>query len=187
MEKKEIRTIIRQRKKQLSQEERASLSLEIARRTYELLNDEKATKVALFLSMPDEVDTTPLIKLLSEQGKHTLLVPRVEDEHTIRFYKLRNTTDYQVSGYGILEPTDDVSEALVPEVMIVPGVAFDTCGGRVGRGKGYYDRYFELHSDVIRKKIAIAYQLQVMGEPLPMEPFDEHMDALVTEEKVYRF
>lgn len=111
----------------------------------------------------------------------------MEDEQTIRFYKLQNTQDYQLSGYGILEPKDDVSKALVPEVMIVPGVAFDACGGRVGRGKGYYDRYFELHHDVIRKKIAIGYQLQVMEEPLPMEPFDERMDALVTEEKTYWF
>ena len=131
--------------------------------------------------------TSYLIQMLGKQGRHTLLVPRVEDEQTIRFYKLQNTQDYQLSGYGILEPKDDVSKALVPEVMIVPGVAFDACGGRVGRGKGYYDRYFELHHDVIRKKIAIGYQLQVMEEPLPMEPFDQRMDALVTEEKTYWF
>lgn len=187
MEKKEIRTIIRQRKKQLSPEERTTISMKIAERAFELLKEEEATNVALFLSMPDEVETSYLIQMLGKQGRHTLLVPRVEDEQTIRFYKLQNTQDYQLSGYGILEPKDDVSKALVPEVMIVPGVAFDACGGRVGRGKGYYDRYFELHHDVIRKKIAIGYQLQVMEEPLPMEPFDERMDVLVTEEKTYWF
>lgn len=187
MEKKEIRAIVRNRKKELTAEQRAAISSEVATKVAQHLQEIPPTKVALFLSMPDEVDTSYLISKLREQGKHTILVPRVEDEETIRFYKLKEVEDYEISNFGILEPKDDVSMAEVPSVMIVPGVAFDMQGGRVGRGRGYYDRYFELHKDVIKSKIAIAYQLQVMDEPVPMEPYDERMDALITEKGVYRF
>lgn len=187
MEKKEIRALVRGRKKELTESLRANKSQRVAARVTQYLSELPPSKVALFLSMPDEVDTSYLIAMLHAQGKHTILVPRVEDEVTIRFYKLKEVDNYEVSNFGILEPTDDVSQAEVPEVMIVPGVAFDIQGGRVGRGRGYYDRYFELHKATIKAKIAIGYHLQVMDEPVPMEPFDERMDALITEEGVYKF
>lgn len=181
MDKKEIRKLIRERKKLITNDERILLSRKISEKAYDELKVLPATKVALFLSMPDEVDTSYLIQLLLNQGKHTLLVPRVEDETTINFYRLGNVDEYDLSTLGIKEPTDDISEAQVPEVMIIPGVAFDLYGGRVGRGRGYYDRYFDRYSEIIKSKIAIAYQIQVMQEKLPMEPFDQRMDMLITE------
>lgn len=187
MEKKEVRRIIRERKKLITPEDRIEFSRKVSERAFQELSELPASKIALFLSMPDEVDTSHLIELLEQQGKHTLLVPRVEDDVTINFYRLGDTSKYDISGYGIKEPTEDTSKALVPDVMIVPGIAFDLFGGRVGRGRGYYDRYFERYSEVIRLKIAVAYQLQVMEERVPMDPYDQTMDVLITEESRYTF
>ncbi|MBR8703945.1 5-formyltetrahydrofolate cyclo-ligase [Porphyromonas levii] len=187
MEKKEVRKIVRERKKQITLDERVEISRVVSEKAFDVLKSMPATKVALFLSMPDEVDTSHLIHLLVEQGKHTILVPRVEDDTTINFYRLGNIDTYDLSSLGIKEPSDDISQALVPEVMIVPGVAFDTFGGRVGRGRGYYDRYFQRYPEAIRQKIAIAYHLQVMTEELPMDPFDQSMDMLLTEQSSYVF
>ena len=167
-------------------QERERASEEICQRAFDEIKDKHATNVALFLSLPDEVDTTKLITLLSQQGKHTLLIPRVEDETTIRFYRLNLNNDLEVSHYGILEPTDDVSAELVPTIMIVPGVAFDRFGGRIGRGKGYYDRYFAKHKTTIQEKIAIGYQLQVFSDSIPMDLHDEPMDVLITEKETLR-
>lgn len=187
MEKKEMRKLVKGQIKTILPEQRIALSKIISEKVFDGLKDIPATKVALFLSMSDEVDTSHLIHLLIKQGKHTVLVPRVEDDTTINFYKLGNIEEYDTSGFGIKEPTDDISEALVPEVMIVPGVAFDLYGGRLGRGRGYYDRYFKRFSEVIKLRLAIAYQLQVMVNHLPMEPFDQRMDMLLTEENSYTF
>lgn len=187
MEKKEVRRIIRERKKQISQDERIVASKRISEKVFEEVKGIPTTNLALFLSMPDEVDTSHLIQLLVEQGKHNVLVPRVEDETTINFYRLGNTEAYGLSSFGIKEPTDDISMALVPQVMIVPGVAFDLYGGRVGRGRGYYDRYFQRYSEIIKRKIAIGYQLQIMTDELPMDPYDQRMDMLFTEESSYNF
>lgn len=186
MDKKEIRSQIKSLKKRLSVQERERASEEICQRAFDEIKDKHATNVALFLSLPDEVDTTKLITLLSQQGKHTLLIPRVEDETTIRFYRLNLNNDLEVSHYGILEPTDDVSAELVPTIMIVPGVAFDRFGGRIGRGKGYYDRYFAKHKTTIQEKIAIGYQLQVFSDSIPMDLHDEPMDVLITEKETLR-
>lgn len=187
MDKKQVRAEIRQLKKSISEEKRNTISRIICEKVYDLLKDYPPCKVALFLSMPDEVDTAYLIDLLSQSGKHTLLVPRVEDATTINFYPLSNIENYNISDLGIKEPNDDSSLAQVPNVMIVPGVAFDTLGGRVGRGRGYYDRYINRYNDDIKELIAIGYQLQVTSEEVPMDTLDKRMHRLFTEENSYIF
>lgn len=183
MNKKEIRQSIRTLKKQLCPEKRQELSEKICHYVYKEVRDLEATTIALYLSLPDEVDTTKLIELLIKQGKHTLVVPRVEDETTIRFYPLEQiSNNLQVSQYGILEPTAEIEKEVTPSIMIVPGIAFDLNGGRIGRGKGYYDRYFEKHSDHIKQRMAIAYQFQVISSGVPMDTHDQRMDVLITEE-----
>lgn len=180
MSKAEIRQQVRALKKELSEEKRLQLSRVICEKAFaELSKLDRPTIISLYLSMPDEVQTHHLIDLLHRQDKHTLVIPRVEDEQTIRFYELENPDNYESSDFGILEPKGELIE-VIPEVMIVPGVAFDRHGGRIGRGRGYYDRYFARHSERIRLKIAIAYELQVFDQ-VPMDEYDHPMDLLITE------
>lgn len=168
-----------------------SLSEKAAQRAYEYLSTlltESDLKLGLFLSIKGrEIDTDPLISLLRQDEHHPdLLVPRVEDETTIRFFRYDERAPHKISKYGIWEPLAPSSEALVPDVIVVPGVAFDVRGGRVGHGKGYYDRYFALHSDVIRRKVALSFEVQVFPE-VPMDDFDHPMDLLITDTMVRLF
>ena len=66
--------------------------------------------------------------------------------------------------------------------MLVPGLAFDLYGGRVGHGKGYYDYYFDKYRDQIAYKIALAYDSQIFDR-VPMDTYDKYMDGIATDER----
>ena len=146
------------------------------------------TRIGLFLSMKEtEIETSYLIALLRQSPKgYSILVPRVDDETTIRFYPYTEEAPHKISSYGIWEPLAPESEALVPEIIIVPGLAFDRKKGRVGHGKGFYDRFFEKHNSEICLKAALAFECQIFEE-VPTDDYDFPMDALVTEKGVTRF
>ena len=71
-----------------------------------------------------------------------------------------------------------------PDLILIPGVAFDECGGRVGRGKGFYDRFLEGKNTV---KVGLAFEAQVVRKKLPLEAHDQLLDGLVTEQKLRNF
>lgn len=185
--KTEIRSAARTGIKSLTDrgDELARTAAEKAYDFIEHLDLESGTPLGLFLSMKGkEIETAPLIELLKASPKrYRILVPRVEDETTINFYPYDDAAPHRISEYGIWEPLAPVSEAVAPEVIVVPGLAFDRKGGRVGHGKGYYDRYFRRYEDAIRMRIAFAYEVQVFDE-VPMDDFDLPMHALVTDRSV---
>ena len=86
---------------------------------------------------------------------------------------------------GIMEPDPLLCKPLDPsliDLIIVPGVAFDSMGGRIGYGKGYYDRFLpQLRADV--PKLGLAYDFQVLPR-VPQDEFDIRMDAIVTEKGI---
>lgn len=104
----------------------------------------------LYCSLPDEVDTHEMIKTLKEMGKKILLPAVVSDtEMELRLYESDN--DLQIGKFNIMEPVgkafNNVEEI---DVMIIPGMGFDRQGNRLGRGKGYYDRFLTLASRILR-------------------------------------
>lgn len=180
--KKEVRARIKAVKSTLTELDMEEKSHVICEKLFQILKDREPSVVSLFLSMPDEVRTGHLIDLLWEQGKHEVIIPRVEDKTTMCFYTHLPSKPLSISKFGILEPMDDVCEERIPQIMIVPGVAFDLNGGRIGYGRGYYDRYFSKHQAVITDRIAIGYHLQVIDE-VPMDRYDQRMTRLVTEQQ----
>lgn len=180
--KKEVRARIKMMKASLTSTEMEEKSQVICERVFQILKDKEPSIISLFLSMPDEVKTGHLIDLLWSQGKHEVVIPRVEDKTTMRFYTHLPSKPLAQSKFGILEPLDEISDERIPVIMIVPGVAFDLNGGRIGYGRGYYDRYFMKYSEVVTERIAIGYDLQVIDE-VPMDQFDQRMTGLVTEER----
>lgn len=104
-----------------------------------------------------------------EKGEMVFKVARLSD--------LENKKDF---GSSILGPTD-VCPLVDPKIVLIPGLAFDQRGHRLGRGKGFYDRTFEKRNDVI--KVGVAYESQITGE-LPLEPHDVKMDFIVTELRI---
>lgn len=184
--KKEVRSKVRTLKSEHSREWVEEESVLICERAFQLLEGRAPSVIALFLSMPDEVQTGHLIELLWAQGKHEVIIPRVEDKTTMCFYTHLHDKPLQVSNFGILEPIDDPSEERIPEIMIVPGMAFDLRGGRVGYGRGYYDRFFRKHEEKITDRIALCHEFQIFNE-VPMDEHDRRMTQLITEDRIITF
>lgn len=140
-----------------------------------------------YVSFRQEVDTLPLLREALEGGKR-LVLPRVNRrERTLELYRVTDLVDLQPGYQGILEPDPRRCSRVDPdeiELVLVPGVAFDRRGYRLGYGGGYYDR---LLTDIPRAlKAGLAFSLQVV-EFLPIFPHDQPVDLLVTEEGILRF
>lgn len=133
-----------------------------------------ARVVALFYPLPDEPQIGEIIELLSRE--RTVLLPRVEGD-VMHFYPYSYGAMVKGS-YGIMEPVGD--EPFPPsemDVIIVPGMAFTVDGRRMGRGKGYYDKYMSQYGFKARK-IAVCFSEQVLSS-LPSEPHDVIMDEVI--------
>ena len=127
-----------------------------------------------------EVDTKPIVDYLQKHSK-IILLPKVKnfDLLPIRIYSL---DDLYVGYAGIREPKGKVYDGKI-DVVIVPGVAYDKYGYRLGYGKGYYDRFLPKVDPVI--KIGLAFDFQILDK-LPHDPHDVKMDYIVTPTKIYK-
>ena len=183
MTKAEIRKEILRSRDSLGDEERAVSSKAIAGRLYELEEYREASNIFMYASFRSEVDTYNIIARALSEGRAVAL-PRCTGEDTMVFCYIESLSDLK-SGYrGIPEPGEDLPAALSePDLMIVPGVAFDPQMNRVGYGKGFYDRFFKAIPLYV-PKIALAFELQMVPE-IPYETLDETMDKIITEKGIY--
>jgi len=146
-----------------------------------------ARTVMLYLPIPGEVDTVEVALAAWRQDK-TVLVPKVLYEHwRIAAVVCRSMDDGLVPNrHGIREPA--AAECWPPEeidLVIVPALAFDKQGNRLGRGGGFYDRF--LAEPGVRAVLCgLAFDIQVLDE-LPAEHHDRPVDVLVTDKEVRRF
>lgn len=134
-----------------------------------------ASTLLLYHSLPDEVFTHDFIQRWSQQ-KQLLLPVVVGDELELRRYT--SPADLQIGAFGIEEPTGELfTEYDKIDLAVIPGVAFDRNGNRLGRGKGYYDRLLPHLKGCHKIGICFPYQLV---EEVPVEPFDIPMDEVLT-------
>ncbi len=147
---------------------------------------ERAAAVALFASRSDEPSTAPLFDLALSAGK-TALLPRCTDAGTLTFFRVESWEDLRPGSYGVLEPGPALRPATLgqTDLVLVPGVAFDRCGGRLGRGRGYYDRTFPVGDAGGAVLFGMAFAFQ-MVDWIPAGRLDRRVDAVVTEEGVLR-
>lgn len=178
----EQKSLIRQdallRRQALEPSFRQQASHIVAQHALILKNLAKAHIVAGYWPLRDEVDSRPLIDALIKRGQ-IIALPRIQDGHLVF---LRWTPDAPlVEGpYGLLEPPSD-APALLPEAILVPLVAFDKQGHRLGYGKGYYDRTIATMSKGGRPLlIGLAFAVQE-ERALPVEVHDQKLDVVVTE------
>lgn len=146
---------------------------------------EKSSKLFLYISFKNEVDTTSLIKEAINQGKE-VYAPLIKGK-TMSFFRIDNLNKDKLikSSFGILEPPKGLPEFFPDKnsIMIIPGVAFSKTGERLGRGGGYYDKYLEKYNNMI--KIAVTFNVQIC-ESIPTNDWDKKVDFVVTEDKIYR-
>jgi 5-formyltetrahydrofolate cyclo-ligase len=165
--KKELRTIIRALK---SQYDLASLSAEICNKVLALASWQEAGTMLLYYPLPDEVDVRPLITVAFESGKRVLLPVVKGEDLELRLYEGEDSL--RKGAFGIMEPTGETfAEENYDEIQLalVPGMAFDKAGHRLGRGKGYYDRLLPKLKKA--KLTGVCFHFQLVDE-VPAEPHD---------------
>ncbi|MFM7200501.1 MAG: 5-formyltetrahydrofolate cyclo-ligase [Myxococcota bacterium] len=140
----------------------------------------RAQRVALYRAMGQEASLEPLIPVLRDAGV-ALWLPRVRDDQSLDFLPWPADAPLAPGPFGILEPVVAGQPARAGEIdcFLVPGLAFDRQGGRLGRGKGYYDRALSLFPDSV-PRVGVAFALQLLPE-VPCESWDLRMHTLVSE------
>ena len=133
--------------------------------------------ILVYWPLPDEVDITPLTDRLVAQG-YTVLLPKVTGEGTMELRRYTSRDDLVEGAFHIQEPVgESFAEYDQISVALVPGMAFDAAGHRLGRGKGYYDCFFTAHPNI--HKIGVCFPFQRVAE-VPSEEHDIMMDEVVS-------
>jgi len=151
----------------------------VARRVWPELVRSPVARVALYAALPDELPLFALFERLCTAGRRPLL-PRARGG-LVEFVPVRSVRDLRPGAHGVLEPPPGVWPLpLRPEdVVLVPGVAFDRAGHRLGRGAGFYDRTFA-NACPGPLRIGVAYAFQLCSE-VPHGSQDRSVDTIVTE------
>ena len=156
-------------------------SLQILERFRQLSAYKDASLLLAYVDAKREVETRLLMRCAWDDGKK-VAAPRVDGDGIMHFYYLRSLKDLEPGAFGIMEPRA-YCRICEPEegLLLMPGVAFDEQGHRVGYGGGYYDRYLEKHPHLIH--IALAFEFQIFPE-VPSEKHDICPDLIVTENRI---
>ena len=144
---------------------------------------EMADSLLLFAPLPGEPDATGL---LSHHGKKSFLFPRISGG-TLQLFRWNKESLWITGPFGVREPDPTSWEPATPDkvdLALIPGLAFDHFGGRLGRGKGYYDRLLG-DSSFHAIKAGLCTEERLLPS-LPMEPHDVTMDLILTEQRVLR-
>ncbi len=183
-QKNSIRLAMIERRSLLSDVVVKSVALGIVDQVCALAEVSHASRIGIYAGYQKEVSTQEVFKKL-RLGSREIFFPRViVAEGKLEFVPIESEQQL-VRGYlGILEPEPGLLAVKVNELdaVMVPGVAFDETGGRIGWGKGYYDKTLAGFS---KTKIGLAYDFQVV-ESIPAAKYDQRVDIIVTENKVIR-
>ena len=166
--KKEARTLIKERRMNLSKE------------YIDVASDKIFEKLLQNEDFKNEVKTDRINNFIKESGK-ILVLPKVIDKETMIVIEDKN--QYILSPFGNKEPDGEEYKGNI-DIIITPGVAFDRNKNRVGFGRGYYDRFFVKHPNA--KKIAIAFEKQIIDEGIETDKYDKKVDILITENNIIK-
>lgn len=171
---------------EVSSEELSERSLRACQLLFKQREYVKAEVILVFLSVPTEVDTSSLV-LRAWQDRKRVLAPKVSwEQRRMLPIEIRSLTDdLGVSTMGIREPIAGVPFPIsMIDLVVVPGLAFDPFGNRLGRGRGFYDRFLA-HPEFKGVACGLALSEQMVNT-VPVGPLDRHVNMVVTDEKVYK-
>ena len=175
MDKRELRRKIREQKRAMTPEEIESASEKLKELFLATDQYRRAKTVYGYLPYNQEVHTVPILEQALADGKQ-VAVPKVYGDE-MRFIYLNDLTRVAVSDFGIPEPVEDGPVADDPTALVLmPGLAFDKEGHRIGYGGGFYDKF--LAEEPEHPTIALCYTFQVVNE-LPTEEFDIPVDQVL--------
>lgn len=169
------------RRDRLSEEERLEKSRIITERVAGLSAYQNNDRLLVYLDFRSEVRTKELIRRAWEDGK-SVAVPRILGKQ-MDFYEIRDFVRLRKNACGIFEPEGCPPADWQTALMIMPGLAFDRKGHRIGYGGGYYDRYLAAHPELTT--VAASFSLQIL-DSVPCGSHDLRPQIIVTEDEVIR-
>lgn len=189
-QRQQVRQTIRQARRQLSAQQQYDAAEQLM---HNALNHPKIAQVntiALFLSFDGEIDTKPLIQALWAEGKQVYLpVLHPFSRHHLLFLHYRPDSQLVKNRFNIDEPPLDVRDVLPLEkldIMLIPLVAFDIQGQRLGMGGGFYDRTLANWQKTGFYPIGLAHNCQQV-EKLPIAHWDVPLPEIITPQKIWRW
>ena len=172
MTKKELRQSIRAAKKQHTAEELQRQSEAVMQKLADHPRFRAAERVMLYASLPDEVETLAFIE--AWRHRKTIVLPTVVGDDIIPV-ELADTTMFAEGDFHIPEPQNHPYTGDF-DLIVVPGMAFDMDGHRLGRGRGYYDRFLAIHPEVYTIGLCFDFQLVPV---VPSEPHDHPINEIL--------
>lgn len=179
--KQALREQMRSCRKGISIIEMSELSARVCMRILEMDKYRAAKRVLAYASVNNEVSLRGLIRQMLDEGKEVYL-PVVRDRLRMDAVRVYALDDLKKGAFNVLEPTG--GEVIAPQELdlaLVPGMAFDRAGYRLGYGSGYYDRFL---SGCGAFFVGVAYEKQIVDQ-VPYSPHDRKMHAVVTERACY--
>ena len=181
-QKKAWRTLMRGQLSALDPDDRAARSRQIVQRIGSSLDWHVAKQVLLFAPLPVEPDIDALWQAGALAGKQAAY-PRVGRE-TMRLYLVDGLGELESTRWNLREPTLHAGRETTLDdcdLVLVPGLAFDIAGGRLGRGGGFYDRLLAQRDPAKTRLVGVAFRFQLCAESLPLCPHDVRMDEICTD------
>jgi 5-formyltetrahydrofolate cyclo-ligase len=179
------------RKARVAQKNKDEVSRQIVEKFLALPSYQSAKTVMFYVDAGSEVRTRHLLPEVLKHGKAIVVPYCIVETNELELFHLEDMSELVEGAYKILEPAEALRQKpgkiLAPETLdlvMVPGTAFDAHGGRMGQGKGYYDRLLA-RARPDAPLVALAFQCQMFPE-IPVDAHDVYMDQVITEEQIYQ-
>ena len=181
-DKENLRSALKKKRDGLSRELRFKKSEKIADFLCEINEFKQSKTIFCYISYKSEVETLSLINFILESDMN-LYVPKITTGTEMIAVKLNDLANLELDDIGILTPKSNEILSEKVDVAITPGIGFTKKGGRLGYGRGYYDRWFSTNE--VKTKIGISFEAQIVMN-LPLEKTDINMDLIITEKEIIR-
>lgn len=184
-----LRQTIKKDLKNNSKDVKIAKSHLIVKQLWKFIRTQKITKVFVFSPLPDEVDLKELmVKIVT--NKRQLFLPKVisTDPPEMKIQEIKNLSELAPGSFDIFEPQGgDFVSKITPELFLTPGLAFDRNGNRLGRGKGFFDKFFadctQLDSQNLKKRIGVCFDFQIQPK-IPVDQYDLPVSKIVSEKGI---
>jgi len=184
--KKEIRSHVAEKIAVLSDDQLAEKEKAIENRLFEFANFLESKIALLYIKGVVEVSTSEILKKCYDYNKIVILPVFSPEKNGVTLMKVDNLKTGLIPGPGGILKPDPAHCKVVPadciDIAIIPSVALDEKGGRIGPGDGYYDRFIPELS-ITTRKITLAFEEQIVTH-VPMENHDKHVDIIITEKRI---
>lgn len=182
-DKKELRSYIKIKRK--SVENKAEKDSLVAQNLLSLDEIKEAETVLCYISLDDEICTDEIVRVLLDSGKSVGAPYCVDNNGNMDFYYITDFEDLRIQSFGVREPVIEKCKKVTSfdnTIIILPGLCFDSNGNRLGYGKGYYDRFLQIHSLI---SVGLCYNSLIVKK-VPTDMYDKKADIIVTENDIIR-